>query len=148
MGLGVTGGSFSSTTPLLNPQYHARAFPPFPGPTLGTFLSIAFLRTLKRVDLCRVSNRCIGILIHYVNGQSAVLGQWRTGGMACHSCIYNSDSISPTHIYFRVTTFGHHKIVTDISFSDDKSKIVPGTEYHITELQQVKLLFNLVVFIC
>ena len=85
MGHGVTDDYVSRVAPPLTPQYHARIFPPFPGPNGGTFLSVADLRALKKVDPCRVSNRCIGILIQYANGQSAVLGQFEGLKKRLHS---------------------------------------------------------------
>jgi hypothetical protein len=42
-----------------------------------------------------------------------------------------------------MTTFREHKLVSDITFFKDMSKIGPGTEYHIFDLQQVELLANL-----
>jgi hypothetical protein len=140
IGLGVIDDSASKIAPPLTPQYHARVFPPFPGPNGGTFLSVASLSDLEKVDLCCVENRCIGILIHYIKGLSEVLRQWRVQGVARHSCIYNSDMKNITHIYFTITRFGDHKIVTNIHLLNDMSEAKPDSEYHILELGQVKFL--------
>jgi hypothetical protein len=75
-----------------------------------------------------------------MNGLSEVLGQWRVQGVARHSCIYNSDMKNITHIYFTITRFGDHKIVTNIHLLNDMSEAEPDSEYHILELGQVKFL--------
>lgn len=49
---------------------------PISGPSAGLFLSTAILSNLRRVELCRIGNRCTGLLIHYLNGLSTALGQW------------------------------------------------------------------------
>jgi hypothetical protein len=94
MGLGVIGDGTPTTTIPLTPRYHVSKIPPIAGPDAGLFLSVAVLSGLEKVDLCRVSNRCIGVLIHYVNGLIAVLRQWWTTDVSQHSCIYKSDNES------------------------------------------------------
>ena len=103
-------------------------------------MSVASLSGLEKVDLCCVENRCIGILIHYMNGLSEVLGQWRVQGVARSSCIYNINMKNITYIYFTIIRFGDYKIVTNIRLLNDMSKAKLDLEYHILELGQVKFL--------
>jgi hypothetical protein len=141
IGFGVIGDSTTRIAAPLTPQYHENVSPPFPGPNGGTFLSVASLSGLKRVDVCRVENRCIGILIHYTNGLSEVLGQWRVQGVVHHSCIYNSDMEDITYVRFTITLFGNHKIVTNVRFlNDTNEEAKEGSEYRIFKLGQVKFL--------
>ena len=73
MRLGVIGDVTLPTATPLTAQYSLCEIPPIAGPNAGLFLSIAVLSGLKKVDLCRVSNRCIGIMIYYLNGLVVVL---------------------------------------------------------------------------
>jgi hypothetical protein len=75
MRLGVTSNSFSLKTTPLTPQYRVCGIPLIGSIGAGLFLSTAHLSDLEKVDLCRVSNRCIGIMIHYISGLTVVLGQ-------------------------------------------------------------------------
>jgi len=72
MRLGATGDGTPTTTTPLTPQFRICEIPPIAGPNARLFLLVAILSGLEKVDLCRVSNRCIGILIHYINGLVAV----------------------------------------------------------------------------
>jgi hypothetical protein len=146
MRLGVIGDGTPPTTTPLTPQYPVCKIPPIAGPDAGLFLSVAILSDLEKVDLCCVSNRCIGMLIQYTNGPIAVLGQWRTVGVSQHSCVYKKDSSKSdtTSIYFRVTRSGKHNIVTDVSFSGDHGMVVtPDSEYRVFVTGQVRSSSNL-----
>jgi hypothetical protein len=68
MRLGITSDNTHTTTTALTPQYHICEIPPIAGPNAGLFLSVAILSGFEKVNLCRVLDRCTGILIHYVNG--------------------------------------------------------------------------------
>jgi hypothetical protein len=136
MRLGVIGDGIPLKTTPLTPQYRVCRIPLIGSIGAGLFLSTAVLSGLEKVDLCRVSNRCIGILIHYISGLIVVLGQWRTAGGLQYSCIYKSDNktnpTSITNIYFRITRSGRHTIVTDVSFSEDHIRaVIPNSEYQV-----------------
>jgi hypothetical protein len=142
MRLGVIGdGALTTGTPL-TPQYPARVFPPMAGPNGGTFVTVAFLGGFEKVDLCRVSNRCTGMLVHYPKGPPTVLGQWRSSCVAEHSCIYSSGTKSISNIYFRTSGSGYRRIVTNIGFSEDNGEAAPDSECHIFNLGMVSLLAN------
>jgi hypothetical protein len=70
MRLGVISDRTPLTTTSLTPQYCFCEIPPIAGPNARLFLSIAVLSSFKKVDLCRISNRCIGIMIHYLNSNN------------------------------------------------------------------------------
>jgi hypothetical protein len=147
MRIGVVGDGTSPTTTPLTPQYSLCPIPPIAGPNAGLFLSVAILSDLEKVDLCRVSNRCIGIMIQYTNGLIIVLGQWQTAGVAQHSSIYKSDNKSDTtsapNIYFRMTRCERHNIVTDVSFSEDHSgAITLNSSYQVFGAGNVRSLFD------
>ncbi len=144
MRLGVIGDDIPLKTTPLTPQYRVCRIPPIGSIGAGLFLSTAVLSGLEKVDLCRVSNRCIGILIHYLSGLTVVLGQWRTAGGLQYSCIYKSDNktdpTSITNIYFRITRSGRHTIVTDVSFLEDLSGVaVPNSKYQVYREGEVRL---------
>lgn len=146
MRLGVTGDGVPLKTAPLTPQYRVCRIPPIGSIGAGLFLSTAVLSGLDKVDLCRVSNRCIGMLIHYISGLTIVLGQWRTAGSLQYSCIYKSDNrtspTSITNIYFRITRSGRHTIVTDVSFLEDYSGVViPNSEYQVYREGEVRSLY-------
>ena len=125
MRLGVTADENSESKAHQNPQFHACDSPYLPsvGPDAGLFLSIALLSSLKKVELCRVANRCIGVLINHLKAPPVVLGQWQTSLGSQQTCIYDSNRPSIVSIiYFRTSKSGDHQVVTDISFSVDKSK--------------------------
>jgi hypothetical protein len=124
--------------------------PPISSIGAGLFLSTAGLNDLEKVDLYWVSNRCIGIMIHYISGLTVVLGQWQTAGSLQYSCIYKSDNkadpTSITNIYFRITRSGSHTIVTDVNFSEDHSGVViPNSEYQVYRVGEVMLLSHLTI---
>lgn len=142
MRLGVADdGAFMTCTPL-TPQYPARVLPPIAGPNGGVFLTVAFLGGFEKIDLCRVSGRCTGMLVHYPQGPPSVLGQWHSSCVAEHLCIYSSGTKSINNIYFRISSSENCKIVTHISFSEDNCEATPDSQYHIFNLGMVKLLAN------
>lgn len=145
MRLGVTSDGISGTATPRAPQYHACdiPLPPIAGPNAGLFLSVAVLHDLEKVDLCRTSTRCTGILIHYVDGRSVALGQWRNLDVSQHSCIYNNSTTSTLDLYFKMARSGSHKIVTDIRFSEHTSEAVPDAEYQVFGMGTVKMSANL-----
>ncbi|KAH6718638.1 hypothetical protein BKA61DRAFT_431482, partial [Leptodontidium sp. MPI-SDFR-AT-0119] len=71
------------------PQYIACNMPPNPsaGADAGLYLSFASLSGLKEVRLCRLGNRCTGIMIHYLHSPPVVLGQWHTSCLSRHKSI-------------------------------------------------------------
>lgn len=68
----------------------------------------------------------IAALTYYVNGLSAVLGQWHTAGVSQYSSIYNSGTTSSTNICFRMITSRKRKLVTYINFSEDTTEAAPN----------------------
>jgi hypothetical protein len=72
--LGVTSDGFPLKTTPLTPQYRVCGIPLIGSIGARLFLSIAHLSDLEKVDLCHVSNRYIGIMIHYISGLTIVLG--------------------------------------------------------------------------
>jgi hypothetical protein len=123
----------------LTPQYHdSPGWPPIATPTC-LFLSIAVLSGLTTVRLCRVGNRCTGMLMHYGTGPTVVLGQWHSPYIAAHSCIYNGDGPTITNIYFKMSKSQHYQIVTDIGFSMDWDEAVRDSDFQVFNIQTVKL---------
>lgn len=125
MRLGVIGDGNSELKTYQTPQFPACDSPylPLVGPDAGLFLSIAVLSGLKKVELCRVANRCTGVMISYLKALPVVLGQWHTSLPSQQTCIYDSNGPSiVSEIYFRTSKSGDHQVVTDISFSVDNSK--------------------------
>jgi hypothetical protein len=113
---------------------HSCNFPPIAGPNAGLFLSIAVLSNINKVDLCRVSNRCTGLLIHYLDGSTTTLGQWNGCHVSQHSCIYHSNQSSITNLCFGMAKFQNHSIVTDIRYSIGKNE---------TELDSYNQIFGI-----
>jgi hypothetical protein len=141
MRLGVTGDGIPPKTIPLTPQYLLCRVPRISVYGMDLFPTVAHLSNLERVDLCRDSNHCTGILIHYTDGLAAVLGQWRIADNLQYSCIYERDKthLSITNIYFRIAKSKWSDIVTDISFSEDRSGVViPNTKYKVYRIGEVR----------
>ena len=121
MRLGVTRDGNCKSRESPNLQYLVCDAPYLPsvGPNAGLFLSVAALLTLRKVELCRLGSRCTGMRIHYLRAPPVVLGQWHTSP-PYHTYIY-SKGLNACEIYFRMAKSGGHQVVTDISFSADKS---------------------------
>lgn len=101
--------------------------------------SVATLTDLKKVDVCRVGNRCTGLLINYYEAPPVVLGQWHTSQPSQHGCIFESSGRglnTPTHVYFQtlhiegtrkpkkgwqIEDYPGTAVVTDIRFSQLES---------------------------
>jgi hypothetical protein len=146
MQLSVTSDSVPQKTAPLTPQYRVCRIPLIGSISAGLFLSTTVLSGLDKVDLCRVSNRCIGMLIYYTSGLTVVLRQWRAAGGLQYSCIYKSDNrtspTSITNIYFRITRSGRYTIVTNVSFLEDYSRVViPNSEYQVYREGEVRSLY-------
>jgi hypothetical protein len=140
MRLGVVGGSPTARAAPLLPQYHNCDAPsPIVGPNAGLFLSVAVLSNFQRVDVCRINNRYTGMLLHYFDGHTAVLGQWQISSVSCCSCIYNNSGPSISDIYFRLSKSGDHQIVTNISFLLAISEAISNCEYRVFNIGEVKL---------
>lgn len=122
--LGIIGDGVSPMTTPLTPHYHVCDFPVIASPNAGLFLSVAVLSGLQKVDLCRIENRCTGILMRYNSGLTLVLGQWHVPSVSQHSCIYDSPTEYTANICFRLTALKRHKIVTSIMFSEDSGESV------------------------
>ncbi|KAH9208844.1 hypothetical protein DL95DRAFT_32875 [Leptodontidium sp. 2 PMI_412] len=133
MRLGVIGdGTAPGATPL-QPQYHNCGFPspPIGAPNAGLFLSFAVLHGLERVDVCRVKNRCTGLMIHYLSGRTSVLGQWHASCAPQSSCIYDSHGPAITNIYFEMSRCKDRQIVTAVSFAPSTAEATSDSEYRV-----------------
>ena len=136
-------GDELSVSPLPRvPQYMACKAPmlakstnPWPS---KLYLSVADLRDLRRVDICKVADRLSGMLIHYNKNPPVALGQWRTNKPTRHECIFDSNGpqlIVPSYIYFKTSKLREdQEFVTDVSFSP---LIAEDGSYQAFSLQQV-----------
>ncbi|RDL39087.1 uncharacterized protein BP5553_03427 [Venustampulla echinocandica] len=133
--LGITGDG-SPEGPSPQPlQYHASpSYSQIAAPN-HLFLSVATLNHLRRVDLCRVANRYTGMLIQYVSGTTAVLGQWHNPGVSQHSCIHDSDLLGICSVYFRMSISGKNRIVTDIGFLMNSDEAISDSDIHIFNVE-------------
>lgn len=138
--LGVTGDGTSAQARPLYPQYYNCGFPspPIGTPNAGLFLSFAALRGLERVDMCRIENRCTGLLIHYLGGRTSVLGQWRVSCASQRSCIYDSDCPAASNIYFEMSRYKDRYIVTAVSFTLSTAETTSDSEYRGFDIGEVR----------
>jgi hypothetical protein len=74
----ITSNATPLESPPMTPQYHAKSWLRSPSSNRIGFPSVAIFSDLQKVDLCRVTNRCIGMLIQYISGKTEILGQWRS----------------------------------------------------------------------
>lgn len=141
MRLGVTGDGTPIRAASLPPQYHNCGFPspPIGSPNAGLFLSFAVLTGLERVDTCYVAQRCTGMLLHYLNSHTKVLGQWHTSSPSQHACIYNNSGPAITKIFFRMSKSRDHQVVTDISFSPATVETTLDSDYQVFSVREVRL---------
>jgi hypothetical protein len=133
----ISDSTFLSDTTLM-PRYAILGFPSplIAGLNAGLFLLVAVLSNLKKIELCRVASRCTGLLIHYINGLSAVFRQWHTSSALQHSCVYDSSRPSVDTICFKIAKRQRYQIIIDISFSDSV-KIVPGSDDQVFSIGEV-----------
>jgi hypothetical protein len=142
--LGATGDGTTQRVGPLNPQYHNCGFPspPIGTPNAGLFLSFAALHGLERVDMCRIENRCTGLLIHYLSGRTSVLGQWHVSCASQRSCIYDSDCPVVSNIYFEMSRYRDRHIVTGVSFTPSKAGTTSDSEYRVFGVGEVRQKIN------
>lgn len=81
--------------------------------------------------MCKVLERCTGLLISYQSGGDIVLGQWFTFGSAQLTRIYDSNAGTIDSIYFRLEKSGRHKIATGIAFSREDFGNEQDLEYYV-----------------
>jgi len=138
MRIGVYGDETSSISNPLRPRYlfHSGSIPMIGNSDSGMFLSVASLNGLKKVDLCCVGNRCMGLLVHYIKGPTVALGQWHTSYSSKHCCIYKRNEQSISRICFRMAKLGRLAFVTDIYFLEDETKIVSDNEFRVFSFDQ------------
>ncbi len=139
MRLGVISDGTPARAASLQPQYHNCNLPsPSIGsPNSGLFLSIAVFTGLKRVDLCHINKRCTGMLIHYIDGLTRVLGQWHTSHGSQHSCIYNGNEPDITKIYFEMAASDNCQIVTNVTLLPNISTITPACS-QVFDVEEVR----------
>ena len=80
------------------------------------------MQDLKKAYVCRVGERCMGLLLHYHKKPPAVLGQWHPVDLSEHVCIYDNEMFGPANIYFKTAPRDVDEIVVDIGFSIDKDE--------------------------
>jgi hypothetical protein len=129
------------TSPTADPPVYfcAVQLPTIAGPNAGLFLSVANLQGAERINTCYVGKRCTGLLIHYLQKASVVLGQWYSNN-ARHSIIYERSQGEPRTIYFKMTSARTYGFVTDIGFSLDMSFAGSTSEYQVIDFREVTLI--------
>ncbi|KAF5872981.1 putative btb poz domain protein [Botrytis fragariae] len=86
------------------------------------YFSSAKFSQMKRVTLCRINERCMGILIHYLFKPPVVLGQWYKPEVSSHQIIYDRSHPPPSKIMFRSARFENSEegFVVDVSFTQEE----------------------------
>lgn len=121
------------------PQYYYSPAPWIAAPSY-LWLSVITLNRSEKVTLCRVGNRCTGLMIDYVEGPTQAFGQWHSSHISEHCCVYNKDKPSVSKVYFRMSQFERHNIVTDITFSTDgDDEMVLDSNTRVFDAQTVNL---------
>ena len=139
MRLGIIGDNVSPRDAPLQPQYHNCVFPsPIGGPNTGFFISSAVLYGLERVDICRVKNRCTGLMVYYLDGSTSILGQWHASSASQSSCIYDSKESAATDIYFEMSRYGSREIVTAVSFTPFTTEMHLDAGYRVFSIGEVR----------
>ncbi len=105
-------------------------FPAIGGPNTGIFVSIASLRDINHIEVCKVGARCTGMLIHHKDESVDVLGQWYTAqGSSEHEVIYNHEQGNIHTICFAVSELAVKSFVTRIWVLTKMSKAPKGLPY-------------------
>lgn len=130
---------------MLMPSYHNwpnSRCPKWIGtPDKDLYISTAYLDPLERIIVCKVGERCIGMMIRFSATRISVLGQWKQAGTgrAVHTVIYHTPIRRPVNLWFQMkryyprenstaTTISH--IVTEIGVSEDgKVEMLSGRDY-------------------
>ncbi|TAQ90662.1 hypothetical protein B7494_g961 [Chlorociboria aeruginascens] len=122
--LGIESHDPSQTSPLLPPQYHNCLSWPAIASAHDVYISVAVMRDLKEAYMCRVGDRCTGMLLHYHTRPPTVLGQWHPVDASEHLCIYDGEILDPINIYFEMSPKdkGNRWIVVDIGFAINKTE--------------------------
>ncbi|KAH8598585.1 hypothetical protein B0O99DRAFT_615449 [Bisporella sp. PMI_857] len=89
-----------------------------------------------KVDVCRIGERCTGILMHYVNGRALVLGQWRAFCASSYYCIYSKNRPRITDIFFKLSKTDQHQIVTEISFLPNTIEMTLSSDYQVFNVKE------------
>jgi hypothetical protein len=84
---------------------------------------VAKFDQVQKIDLCCIADRCTGLLIHYLDNNSAALGQWYPENSSQHSSIYqgNGDKTA-TKIHFRMAYTEEESIVTEITVTTGEAE--------------------------
>jgi hypothetical protein len=136
--LGIVSDGLHLKVPPLTPQYYDSPDWPLIATPTHLYVSIANFVGLKTVHLCRVGNRCTGMLIHYVVGPTVVLGQWHSLYIAEHSCIYSGDGLAITNVCFRTSKSRQYQVVTNIEFSKESDEAVQDPNLQVFKVQMVR----------
>ena len=140
MRFGIISDGTTARPPPLPPLYHLSdvPLPLITSPSAGLFLSFASMNGLEKVELSFDNKRCTGMLVHYLDGLTAVLGQWRTTSLSQYSSIYNSNWPNITHIYFKMSKFRDRQIVTDVAFSEDSTRAKSDPDCRLFAIGEVR----------
>ena len=143
--IGVVEDSAPLRVPALMPSYHNwpnSRCPRWIGtPDKDLYLSTAYLDPLECITVCKVGERCIGMMICFSATKVSVLGQWKQAGRhgTVHVEIFRSATRRHVNMYFQMkryyprenstaTTISH--IVTDIGVSEDgRVEMLSGRDY-------------------
>lgn len=127
MTLGVVDDGESTSTALESPQYYECPVPnpPIASPNVGLFISVAMLRDLKSAELCYDGNRCTGMVVHDNEGQTTVLGQWRTSSSRRRT--YDNTEMRFTRIALLTAVLEPYYIIEDIFFLTDDDTPLDST---------------------
>ncbi len=112
----------------------------------GHFLSVASLRDVSRLEVCRVESRCIGIGIYHHDGSVEVLGQWEP--------LYRSDVIYPRtkhcDVFESLTFYSNTSVIDEITVND-RSLTAQSRTFTIGQvcmLFETRIVFNISIDNC
>ncbi|KAF7925980.1 hypothetical protein BELL_0346g00080 [Botrytis elliptica] len=116
------GNEVEPVQPLLHYETPRQRPPKYQYSNLGLYFSSGKFSQMKRVTLCRINERCAGILIHYLYKPPVVLGQWYKPEVSIHQIIYDRSHPPPSRIMFRSARFENSEegFVVDVSFTQEE----------------------------
>ncbi|KAF7952289.1 uncharacterized protein EAE97_001786 [Botrytis byssoidea] len=97
----------------------------------GLYFSSGKFFQMKKVTSCRINERCVGILIHYLYKPPLVLGQWYKPEVSIHQIIYDRSHPPPSRIMFRSARFGksEEEFVVDVNFTQEETPSVDTNDH-------------------
>ena len=152
--IGIIDDPTPLRVPALMPQYHNwpnSRCPRWIGtPDKDLYISTAYLDPLEEITVCKVGERCTGMMIRFSVSRITVLGQWQQECRSQHVCIFSSPTPKNINLWFQMkryyprenstaTTISH--IVTDIGVSEDgRVEMLSGRDYRAFSPGEVSLL--------